>query len=58
MTAAAAAAELVAWDQEEAEPMRLAVATLTASLQTWVAACPHHLCPSLRSSFYLCSVKH
>lgn len=52
------AAEPVVWDQKEAEPMRPAVATMTASLQTLVAVFPHHLCPSLQSSFYPCSVKY
>lgn len=45
------AAEPVVWDQKEAEPMRLVVAMTTASLQTLVAVFPHHLCPSLQSSF-------
>lgn len=58
-----AAAEAVAWDQEEAEPLRpaaaaAAVVTRTASLQTSGAVSPHHLYPSLLSSFCLCSVKY
>lgn len=54
----AAAAEPVVWEQKEAEPMGPVVAMLTASLQTLVAVFPHHLCPSLQSPFYSCSVKH
>lgn len=55
------AAEPVVWDQEEAEPLRpaaaAAAAMTTASLQTSVVVSPHHLYPSLLSSFCLCSVK-
>lgn len=52
------AAEPALWDQEEAEPLRPAAAMRTASLQTSVAVSPHHLYPSLLSSFCLCSVKY
>lgn len=58
VVAAAAAAEPAVWGPKEAEPLRPAVAMKTASLQTLVAVSPHHLCLSLQSSFYSCSVKY
>lgn len=52
-----AAAEPAVRDRKEAEPWR-PVVTMTASLQTLVAVSPHHLYPSLQSSFCSWSVTY